>query len=128
MPKNKITYEGEEYDVIDIYIGVNGKCKARLEQGYSRGGYRSLEFEGENLRKNKVCIECVFNRKNLVLHTMTIINTEEMKDEILEAKLRLYHLLMKLNEDIITDNEVDIMIMLSKDEQIQSLFEARRKK
>jgi len=59
--KNKITYEGEEYDVIDIYIGVNGKCKARLEQGYSRGGYRSLEFEGENLRKIEDKIKYVLN-------------------------------------------------------------------
>lgn len=46
-----------------------------------------------------------------------------MKEEILEAKRRLYLLLMKLNEDTITDNEVDIMLLLSKDEQIQSLFE-----
>lgn len=51
-----------------------------------------------------------------------------MKDEILEAKRRLYLLLMKLNENTITDNEVEIMFLLSKDEQIQSLFEERTKK
>ena len=51
-----------------------------------------------------------------------------MKEEILEAKRRLYLLLMKLNEDSITDNEVDIMFLLSKDEQIQSLFEIPKKK
>lgn len=50
-----------------------------------------------------------------------------MREEILEAKRRLYSLLMKLNENTITDNEVDIMILLSKDEQIQSLFENTKK-
>ena len=45
-----------------------------------------------------------------------------MKEEILEAKRRLYLLLMKLNENTITDNEINIMFLLSKDEQIQSLF------
>lgn len=47
-----------------------------------------------------------------------------MKEEILEAKRKLYLLLMKLDEDTITDNEVDIMFLLSKDEQIQSLFKS----
>jgi len=51
-----------------------------------------------------------------------------MKEEILETKRRLCLLLMKLNEDTITDNEVDIMFLLSKDEQIQSLFETYKKK
>jgi len=51
-----------------------------------------------------------------------------MKEEILEAKRRLYLLLLnKPNKDI-TDNEVDIMFMLSQDEQIQSLLEARNNK
>jgi hypothetical protein len=50
-----------------------------------------------------------------------------MKEEILEAKRRLYLLLMKLNEDTITDNEADLMFLLSKDEQIQSLFETQTK-
>lgn len=52
-----------------------------------------------------------------------------MKNEILEAKRRLYLLLLnKLNLDNIglTDNEVDIMFLLSKDEQIQSLFETQK--
>lgn len=44
-----------------------------------------------------------------------------MKEEILEAKRRLYLLLMN-GEDTITDNEVDIMLLLSKDEQIQSVL------
>jgi hypothetical protein len=51
-----------------------------------------------------------------------------MKVEILEAKRRLYLLLMKLDEDTITDNEVEIMFLLSKDEQIQSLFDNAKKK
>lgn len=51
-----------------------------------------------------------------------------MKEEILEAKRRLYLLLIKLDEDTITDNEVDIMFLLSKDKQIQSLFERQNKK
>ena len=51
-----------------------------------------------------------------------------MKEEILEAKRRLYLLLIKLNKDTITDNEVEIMFLLSKDEQIQSLLEKENKK
>lgn len=51
-----------------------------------------------------------------------------MKEEILEAKRRLYLLLMKLDKDIITDNEIEIIFLLSKDEQIQSLFENAKKK
>ena len=46
-----------------------------------------------------------------------------MKKEILEAKRRLYSLLLKLDNDKITDNELDIMLSLSKDEQIQDLFD-----
>jgi hypothetical protein len=45
-----------------------------------------------------------------------------MEKEILETKRRLYLLLMELTEDVITDNEVDIMFLLSKDEQIQSIL------
>jgi len=51
-----------------------------------------------------------------------------MKVEILMAKCRLYLLLIKLDEDTITDNEVEIILLLSKDEQIQSLFEKKKKK
>ena len=54
-----------------------------------------------------------------------------MKEEILEAKRRLYLLLLnkpKLDNRGLTDNEVDIMFLLSKDEQIQSLFENAKKK
>lgn len=48
--------------------------------------------------------------------------------DILEAKRKLYLLLMQLDEDEITDNEVEIMFLLSKDEQIQSLLETKTKK
>jgi len=50
-----------------------------------------------------------------------------MKEEILELKRKLYLLLIKLDENEITDNEVDIMLSLSKDEQIQSLFDLQKK-
>lgn len=46
-----------------------------------------------------------------------------MKEEILEAKRKLYILLMELDEATITDNEAEIMFNLSKDKQIQSLFQ-----
>lgn len=45
-----------------------------------------------------------------------------MKKEILEAKRRLCLLLMKLDENTITDNEVDIVFLLLKDEQIKYLI------
>lgn len=68
-------------------------------------------------------------------HLIQVINEiknfqirNKMNEEILEAKRRLYLLLMKLDEDTITDNEVDIMFLLSKDEQIQSLFQNANKK
>ena len=46
-----------------------------------------------------------------------------MKKEILDLKRKLYLSLMELDEDSISDNEVEILFLLSKDEQIQSLFE-----
>ena len=46
-----------------------------------------------------------------------------MKEQILEAKRKLYLLLMKLDVNTITDNELNILLSLSEDEQIQSLFE-----
>ncbi len=51
-----------------------------------------------------------------------------MKEEILEAKRKLYSLLLKVNNDILTDNEVGLMMSLSKDEQIQSLFKNKMEK
>jgi len=51
-----------------------------------------------------------------------------MKEEILEAKRRLYLLLIELDENTITDNELEIMFRLSTDKQIQSLFENAKKK
>ena len=52
----------------------------------------------------------------------------KMKKEILEAKRRLYLLLLKLDEKTITDNEVELLFRLSTDRQIQSLFETQTKK
>jgi hypothetical protein len=46
-----------------------------------------------------------------------------MKKEILNAKRKLYSLLLKLDEETISENELDIMYLLSKDEQIQNFFE-----
>ena len=43
------------------------------------------------------------------------------KECLLEAKRKLYLILIQLGEEI-TDNEVDIMYLLSKDEQIKKLF------
>ena len=45
-----------------------------------------------------------------------------MEDEILDAKKSLYLLLLKLDSNKITDNELDIMCLLAKDTQIQELF------
>ena len=43
-------------------------------------------------------------------------------NEILEAKRNLYHLLLNRDNSEITENEWDIMYLLAKDEQIQSLL------
>lgn len=51
-----------------------------------------------------------------------------MKEEILEAKIKLYQLLIKIDENSITDSEIDLMFILAKDEQIQSLFETKNNK
>lgn len=49
-----------------------------------------------------------------------------MKEGILEAKIILYSLLLRLDEETITDNEVELLYYLSKDEQIrQKLSDAR---
>jgi hypothetical protein len=45
-----------------------------------------------------------------------------MKNEILEAKKKLYSLLLTINPNDLTDNEVEIMFLLSNDEQIQNIF------
>lgn len=50
------------------------------------------------------------------------------EQELLNAKRILYHQLLKLDEDVITDNEVEIMYRLSKDIQTQSLFETKKEK
>lgn len=42
-----------------------------------------------------------------------------MKEELLEAKRKLYSLILNLTEDEMTENELDIMYLLAKDEQIQ---------
>lgn len=44
-----------------------------------------------------------------------------MEKELLEAKMKLYHLLLKKGDDV-TDNEIEIMFHLSKDKQIQELL------
>jgi hypothetical protein len=49
-----------------------------------------------------------------------------MKEEILNAKRKLYSLLLKLDEETITENELDIMYALSNDEQIQNFFNSRK--
>lgn len=48
-----------------------------------------------------------------------------MKEELLEAKRKLYHLLLNKNSDELSDNEVEIMFQLSKDEQIQELLNSK---
>lgn len=45
-----------------------------------------------------------------------------MKTKLLKAKLALYLSLLSLNTDTLTSNEVDIMFLLSKDEEIQALI------
>lgn len=50
------------------------------------------------------------------------------KQEILDAKKHLYSLLLKLDNEEITDNELDIMMFLCKDEQIQELFNQTKNK
>ena len=44
-----------------------------------------------------------------------------MKEQLLEAKRKLYSLLLELGDEI-TDKEVDIMFALSNDEQIRSIL------
>jgi len=77
-------------------------------------------------------LKCYFCYHLFVLFTFSLLSLVKiitiMKEEILEAKRRLYLLLIKLNKDTITDNEVEIMFLLSKDEQIQSLLEKENKK
>jgi len=48
-----------------------------------------------------------------------------MEKEILEAKRRLYSLLLRLDEKTITENEVDIMFLISKDKQIQDFLDSK---
>ncbi len=43
--------------------------------------------------------------------------------ECMETKRRLYHLLLQYPRDNLTDNEVEIMFLLSKDRDIQDILE-----
>lgn len=49
-----------------------------------------------------------------------------MKEEILEAKKKLYLLLLQSNSNLLTKNEIDIMFLISKDKQIQKLFKNKK--
>lgn len=42
-----------------------------------------------------------------------------IKNEIVEAKRKLYESLLKLDKDMITDDESDLIFILSKDESIK---------
>lgn len=42
-----------------------------------------------------------------------------IKNEILDAKRKLYESLLKLDKDMITDDESDLIFILSKDESIK---------
>ena len=43
--------------------------------------------------------------------------------EVKEAKRKLFNLLLEYPRDTLTDNEVDIMYLLSKDRDIQEILE-----
>jgi hypothetical protein len=49
-----------------------------------------------------------------------------MKEEILNAKRKLYSLLLALDEETITESESEIMYALSNDEQIQNFLNGRK--
>lgn len=104
---------------------TNKECEVIRLTGYLEGltrTYNSLTKVSSDSRYN------LTDEINRIESEIQITKNVIMEEEILEAKRRLYLLLMKLNEDSITDNEVDIMFLLSKDEQIQSLFEIPKKK
>ena len=104
---------------------TNKECEVTRLTGLLEGltrTYNSLTKVSSDSRYN------LTDEINRIESEIQITKNIIMEEEILEAKRRLYLLLMKLNEDSITDNEVDIMFLLSKDEQIQSLFEIPKKK
>lgn len=47
--------------------------------------------------------------------------------QILEKKRELYSLLLKLDPELMTDDEVDLMYNLSKDRQIQQVLSMKAK-
>jgi transcriptional regulator CtsR len=51
---------------------------------------------------------------------------DKMKEELLKAKSKLYELLLQLDEDLLTDVELDIMYNLSNDEQIKTLLKSKK--
>lgn len=50
-----------------------------------------------------------------------------MKDKILQLKKELYSLLLDIDDDEITDNELDIITLLSKDKQVQDFINSQLK-
>jgi len=51
-----------------------------------------------------------------------------MDEELLQAKSRLYYLLLKKNVDDLTDNELEIMCQLARDKQIQGHLQTSKNK
>lgn len=48
------------------------------------------------------------------------------KSKLLTKKRELYQLLLSMNPDEMTDDDVDLMYMLSKDKQIQHLLSIKK--
>ena len=46
-------------------------------------------------------------------------------NSMIEAKVKLYQELLGVNENLLTDNEVDLMYLLSKDRDIQKRLEEK---
>ena len=51
-----------------------------------------------------------------------------MKNEIFNTKRKLYHLLLELKDEDITESYADMLVLLNNDEEIQDLFEFKLKK
>jgi len=57
---------------------------------------------------------------------LTMPKEDEMKKELRESKIRLYHLILSVCPDDVTENEASIGYYLAKDKDIQDILERHK--
>lgn len=81
--------------------------------------YDSSEYRSERgpAEPGCACDNCFYHRHELALKLL------EQFEDLLSAKMILYRFLLRFNDRELTENELDLMVHLSKDEQVQAYLQ-----